>query len=116
MSKEKEGKRGRRRDVPCRAAEIIKQLNKSTSSSGIQEKETRLEGVEDRSEWKKESLNLPLPFVPRARSRSTPQPRQLLQDSNGLVSNRFRIIFGERILAERERKGSVGVMEETVVR
>lgn len=26
--------------------------------------------------------------------------RHLLRDSNGLVSNRFRIIFGERIPAE----------------
>lgn len=45
-----------------------------------------------------------------------PNPDQLLQDSNGLVSNRFRIIFGERILAERERGEFAGVMEETVVR
>lgn len=106
--------KGRRRDSPCRTTEIIKQLNKSTPSSGVQEKETRLAGRQ--KWWKKESLNLPPRFVPRAFPGLYPQPCQLLQDSNGLVSNRFRIIFGERILAERERRGSAGVMEETVVR
>jgi len=44
-------------------------------------------------------------FSPFLRESPVTQPlRQLLQDSNGLVSNRFRIIFGERILAEREKR------------
>lgn len=37
--------------------------------------------------------------------------RHLLRDSNGLVSNRFRIIFGERIPAEEwgQKKESLSV-------
>lgn len=80
-------------------------MNKSTPHRATSAGKKRPGGIDGEVEEEISELSsLPLAHIP-----------QLLRDSNGLVSNRFRIIFGERILAEREKRGSAGVMEETVV-